>query len=50
MQEFLDENLRKRKKEAEYEFHCDLSTGLQKHHHKYRPRLKSMNTNRTIQD
>lgn len=40
MQAFLDEKLRKRKKEAEYEFHRDLSTGLQKYHHKYSPRSK----------
>ena len=30
MQAFLDDKLRKRKKKAEYEFHHDLSTGLQK--------------------
>ena len=30
MRAFLDDKLRKRKKKAEYEFHHDLSTGLQK--------------------
>ena len=50
MQAFLDEKLRKRKKEAEYEFHHDLSTGLQKYHHKYCPRSKSTNTNLTIHE
>ena len=50
MQAFLDKKLRKRKEEAEYELHCDLSTGLQKYHHKYHPRSKLTNTNLTIQD
>ena len=50
MQAFLDEKLRKRKEEVEYVFHCDLSTGLQKYHHKYHPQSKSTNTNLTIQD
>ena len=50
MQAFLDEKPRKRKKEVEYEFHRDLSTGLRKYHHKYRPRSKSTNINVTNQD
>lgn len=50
MQAFLDEKPRKRKKEVEFEFHRDPSTGLRKYHHKYRPRSKSTNTNVTNQD
>ena len=50
MQAFLDEKPRKRKKEVEYEFHRDPSTGLRKYHHKYRPRSKSTNINVTNQD
>ena len=50
MQAFLDEKPRKRKKEVEYEFHRDSSTGLRKYHHKYRPRSKSTNINVTNQD